>query len=198
MNNAAENLFYGECLLVVSPHREITLVLGLEGAGKSTLINFISGRPRRLESKWNENKYTFETIDHDSVNSSLHKKFVPQLAIHNETKSAIYEIPGFADNDPISVEIAKAYFTNVVTSLATSVKVVIVARDTTLDNRDRFSFPRLLQYLSKLMPNPAIFSGGMTLIATKAPDTPYEILIVRYLQYFNYLLEILNSYFRMK
>lgn len=164
-----EFLELGYCHIERSEQKQIFMVLGLTGAGKSTLVNFVTRRPNRLKAVKVGFTYKIEDEDGATGNSSISKTFVPGLAIHTPTNSALYDMPGFQDNRMECIEIANTFFTKEVADHGESIKIIVVAPDSTFSGTDKTSFWNLMKSLSKLISNSNKLSPGLGLVVTNMP-----------------------------
>ncbi len=94
--------------IVATQNQEVVLVIGSTGAGKSTFINYFSGREMVLDSSQMEDavvcKNPLATIGHGS------KACTDRPTLYQEPNSSLIlsDCPGFFDNRGVDVEVANA------------------------------------------------------------------------------------------
>ncbi|CAG7732785.1 unnamed protein product [Allacma fusca] len=165
--------------IIVSPrHKDIILVLGNTGAGKTTITKFIA-EVNELEAYDAGDRYLVRDKQQKiSVDSTMISKTIfPDLIIDKATNNAFYDLPGFGDTRNASVEIANAWFMKKVAGTAKRVKLLLVVNyESLLTGGTRTAFKTALEHVTELVKNPAKFKSSIGLVATKVesvrpPDT---------------------------
>lgn len=153
--------------------KDIVIVVGPSGVGKSTLTQFVANETNRLRAEcdeWGDECWIIDdsgTIGYDIIS----KTFLPNLVFHESTKTPFYDMPGFNDNRNESMEIANSFFLQQILSDAETVKILVLARYSSFHITAKFDFPNLLMNLVDLIKSPAKFKGGMAIVSTMAPHS---------------------------
>lgn len=161
--------------------KDIVIVIGPSGVGKSTLTQFVANETNKLRAECDEWEDECWIVDDSGATGDklISKTFIPNLVFHESTKTPFYDMPGFNDNRNESMEIANAFFMQQILNDAETVKILVLARYSSFDNSARLDFPNLLMNLVDLIKSPAKFKGGMGIISTMAPSHLSHDSIIR-------------------
>ncbi|XP_047735985.1 uncharacterized protein LOC125177728 [Hyalella azteca] len=110
-------------------YKNITLILGNTGTGKSTFLQWFAGDNNKLLAKRERGKSgAFLIEDGNRIGNSTLKSMTifPELVVHTGTDDAYYDCPGFSDTRSTSMEIATTYFIKKVADYAEYVKLIFV------------------------------------------------------------------------
>lgn len=159
-------------------YKNITLVIGNTGSGKSTFIQWIAGDNAKLKSVLVGDDFDDEYIIVDGENrigSSLRSKTkFPELVIDDETDTPYYDCPGFSDTRSASHDIATSFLIKKLTDHAENIKMVFVVSHSSVQiGVDRLDFMRFLTHVIDLIPNIEIYRDSIALVVTKV-DRVYD------------------------
>ncbi|XP_037037379.1 uncharacterized protein LOC119075095 [Bradysia coprophila] len=182
--------------------KNIIIVVGPSGVGKSTLTQFVANETNKLRAEcdnWEDECWIIDdsgTIGEDLIS----KTFLPNLVFHESTNTPFYDMPGFNDNRNESMEIANSFFMQQILNDAETVKILVLARYSSFDNSARLDFPNLLMNLVDLIKSPAKFQGSMAIVSTMAPPhLSHDSIIRRNTRFMQEsLLDDINNIFRGK
>jgi len=150
--------------------KDVIIVLGPSGVGKSTLVQFIGNDTNtlRAECEWDECSIIDETgtIGDDIIS----KTFLPNLVFRESKNTPFYDMPGFNDNRNASIEIANSFFIRQILDEAERIKILILARYESFTVSAKQDFINLLKNLSELILHPEKLKGAMSIVATISPE----------------------------
>lgn len=152
-------------------YRDVILLIGNTGSGRSTLTQFVAGNLADLESVGEDN-FVIESRHKDVIGNSttVSHTIYPDLVI-DETKTAFYDCPGFEDTRSMSIEVASTYFVKKVVDHAKSIKIVLVVDYGSVHvGGSRTDFPKLVQHFRSFVKNVTAYNDSITLIANKVPN----------------------------
>lgn len=176
IDNTFKLLEEGEEKIVLSEeYKDITLLLGNTGSGKTTFIQWFVGDNSKLISKEVEegtDEYIIEDgnkrIGSLTINS---KTTFPELVVDNITNAAYYYCPGFSDTRSTSHDISSTYFIKKLTDHATNIKIIlIVGYPSVRRGVDRLDFMRLLKHVTELIKNMKNFENSIAIAITKVDN----------------------------
>ncbi|XP_059489999.1 uncharacterized protein LOC132205134 [Neocloeon triangulifer] len=147
--------------------KDLILLIGSTGVGKSTLSKFLTHNPS-LQSTKVGSSYVF--IDNGTISTITSKSMtlLPNVYQDKDTGLIIVDCPGFSDTREPKFEIAASYFVKQVLEYAKKLKIILAENHFSLtEGADRFGLKRLLKHVSELIPNIERFRGSLALIATK-------------------------------
>lgn len=183
-------------------YRDITLILGNTGAGKSTFLHWLTGNDGKLRSvsvrgldysNEDEGEYIIKD-ENGKIGSSITSQTIfPERLIDKETDSAFYDCPGFSDTRSVSFDIGTTYFIKKLTDHAEKIKMIfVVSHSSVTVGVDRQDFMRVMKHATELIKNIDKFKNSIALIVTKVDraDLKSELIIKRIV---NYLQEVQRS-----
>ncbi|XP_034249607.1 uncharacterized protein LOC117650350 [Thrips palmi] len=143
----------------LAAHRDIVILLGNTGSGKSTLTQFLAGNNTKLISEEIEKGLGLEEfiiVDSDdrigSSSTAVSKTIFPEPTVDENTKTTYYDCPGFSDTRGVAQDISQAYFMKRLIDSADRVKLVFVVNHSSVKKAvDRQDFVRLIKHSSTLI-----------------------------------------------
>lgn len=154
-------------------YRNVTLLVGKTGTGKSTLTLFLTGDLADLEAVKKDGyfiKYKYEGII--GTSTTVSQTIYPALHI-DDINLAYYDCPGYDDTRNTSIEIAATYFVKRVVDHATALKIVLVANyDSVHVAGSRADFASLVDHLRRFIKNFDRYKDSIALVATKVENQP--------------------------
>ncbi|GBM60945.1 hypothetical protein AVEN_192397-1 [Araneus ventricosus] len=155
-------------------HKDVILILGNTGSGKSTFTQWVAGDNTKLISKETEEgtgEYIIE--DHNRIsNTTLKSKTIfPELVVDAKTNAAYYDCPGFSDTQGTSHDIASTYFIKKVLDFSESLKMVfIISHPSIRKGVDRQDFMKLVRHVTDLVKDIEKFKHSIAIVATKVDN----------------------------
>ena len=164
--------------IVMSKKKDLNLILGLTGSGKSTFTAWIAGDDSKLIAQ-RVGAGTFIIEDEDSKIGSttfVSKTTWPEIQIDVNDQSVFYDLPGFDETRGSANDISQAYFIKKIADHAEKVKIIlIVSHYSVVKSESRKDFASMLEHITKLIPNIGKFKDSIALIATKVDKKTEEI-----------------------
>ncbi|XP_014270238.1 uncharacterized protein [Halyomorpha halys] len=163
----------GDEQIKYSPNKDIVLLLGNIGSGKTTLTQFISGNSHTLWSQEVEEdtgEYVIvDTLNKINSNSALVSHTIyPELVEDAKKKILYYDCPGFSNTMSTAHEIAATYFINKVIDSARSVKLVfVVSHHSVSRGADRQDLILMLQHATDFIRQIEKYKNSIALVVTK-------------------------------
>lgn len=174
INNTFKLLEEGEEKIELSEqYKNVTLVLGNTGAGKSTFIQWMAGDNNKLVSKEVvEGTGEFIIEDGNRIGSSINSKTLfPERVVDSKTNAAYYDCPGFSDTRSTSYDIAATYFIKKLADHAKNVKIVlVVGYPAVRKGVDRQDFVQLMRHATDLIKNIRKFRNSIAIAITKVDN----------------------------
>ncbi|XP_066905827.1 uncharacterized protein [Halyomorpha halys] len=166
----------GDKHIEYSKNKNIVLLLGNTGSGKSTLSQFVSGKAEALLSQ-EVMEGTGEFVIVDTQNKISSKSTVvsqtvyPDLLEDARTKTLYYDCPGFSDTRSAAHEIAATYFIKKVIDSARSVKLVfVVSHNSVSRGADRQDLILMLQHATDFLKQIEKYKDSIALVVTKVEN----------------------------
>ncbi|GIY00530.1 uncharacterized protein CEXT_769441 [Caerostris extrusa] len=153
-------------------YKDVVLVLGNTGSGKSTFTQWLAGDNTKLISKEiNEGEFIIEDNNRIGDSTLKSKTIFPELVVDEKTSTAYYDCPGFSDTRSSSNDIVTTYFIKKVLDHAESVKLVfVISYPSVRKGVDRQDFTNLLRHVSDLVKDIDKFKTSIALVATKVDN----------------------------
>lgn len=178
-----EHLDKNPDLINSSKNKDIVVFLGNTGAGKSTLINYLSNKDLEV------GKYNKIVLKNPSDSSALaiggtrdSVTLLPRLVSVGEL--LLYDLPGFGDTRGTAINLVNASFIKGIIENANSTKLVfVVGADQVTSDRGK-SFQILLDAAQRLIPGEQLFNFS-ALIVTKSDQDEEDL--------FSYLEETIDT-----
>lgn len=159
--------------------KEMVLVIGNTGAGKSTTVNYLLGCELQAEESLNGNiAVPIGEIYAEMGNDSESKTFYPEVFTNGKDPLLYCDCPGFLDNRGKEEKICVSINTQMAITLARNIKSVMVVVDINSLTTDRGgSFRKLSETLGLLLKNPEEVASSILFVFTKNPKAkPAQIL----------------------
>ncbi|MCX4084124.1 hypothetical protein N7281_04580 [Rickettsia hoogstraalii] len=138
-----------------SEYKDVVLVLGNTGAGKTTFTQWIAGDNNKLIAKEvAEGTGEFLIEDNNRIsNSTIKSKTIfPELVIDTKINTAYYDCPGFSDTRSTNNDIATTYFIKKIVDYTDSVKMIfVVSYPSVRKGVDRQDFMKLVRHITDLV-----------------------------------------------
>lgn len=163
-----------EAQLEYSEKKDVILMLGNTGAGKSTLTSLITDVELFSIAIGDEDSGEFIIIDKDEkisgISTTQSKTIVPDLMIENG--NVFYDCPGFTDSRGVTHDISVTYLIQKVIRHAESVKLVFTISYSSVKNGagDRNDFMELVKHAINLVKNVDKYQNSIALVVTKVEN----------------------------
>lgn len=168
MNVFAQKLQY-------SDQKNVVLVLGNTGAGKTTLTSLLSGV--ELQSKEVViGSGEFVIVDEreliSGLSTTISKTEIPELMFDASNKVTYYDCPGFNDSRGVEHDISVTYLISKLIKFANSVKLVFAISFASVRTGvgDRHDFMDLVLHAVNFAKNMDTYRDGIALIVTKVEN----------------------------
>jgi energy-coupling factor transporter ATP-binding protein EcfA2 len=163
-----KNIIFGE-------NKDLILILGNTGTGKSTFLQWFAGDNSKLISKEiieGSGEFIIDDGNNKISTSTLTSKTLfPELVKNVEIGSEFYDCPGFSDTRSASHDIAITYFIKKLCDYAENVKIVfVISYSSVSKGNDRHSFMHLLRHATDLIKDIEKFSKSIALVVTKVEN----------------------------
>lgn len=161
-----------------TPQKDLILMLGTTGAGKSTLTSFLTGA--NLESiETLKDSGEFVLVDRNGLitrkSTTISKTVVPNLMIDDQSGLTYYDCPGFSDSRGVANDISVSYLIKKLINSAKAVKLVFAVSFSSVRNGgDRRGFMELLNHATAFIKDVNKYRDAIALIVTKV-DNRYVI-----------------------
>ncbi|GBN24043.1 hypothetical protein AVEN_265363-1 [Araneus ventricosus] len=155
-------------------HKDLILILGNTGSGKSTFTQWVAGDNTKMiskETKEGTGEYIIEDRNRIGDTTLKSKTIFPELVIDAKTDAAYYDCPGFSDTEGTSHDIATTYFIKKVVDYSESVKMVFtISHPSVRKGVDRQDFMKLLRHVMDFVKDIEKFKNSIALVATKVDN----------------------------
>ncbi|XP_016840146.1 uncharacterized protein LOC107980959 [Nasonia vitripennis] len=168
----------GESNIIYGTNKDVILLLGTTGSGKSTFTQFIAGYDYNLiseETRKNSHEYIIIDKNGKVGNSTFTSQTIfPDLVLDTETSAAFYDCPGFSDTRSPAHDIAATYFIKKVLDHAERVKLVFTTNYPSVrEGVDRQALLTLVKNAVEMIKYVKKFDNSIALIVTKV-DNIYD------------------------
>lgn len=172
INDTLSLLRQGEESVVLPQTGRAILVVGNSGAGKSTVVQFVAGDPSNLVAEGSRGQYLISDGNQRIGSSTLKSQTIfPELVVHNETGTAIYDCPGFSDTRDTAHDIAATYVTKLVASRLNELKFLfVVSYQSVRRGVDRYDFVKLVWHATTFIRDLDKFNQSMGLVVSKVDN----------------------------
>ena len=154
-------------LLNSSRNQDIVVFLGRTGAGKSTLINYLSNKDLMVDNNGIDIKLR-NTADTQAMRIGsaglASETLLPKFIRANNL--LLYDLPGFGDTRGAAISLINAYFIKTLIQNARTARLVFVTSSAELEAGRGLIFRELIDITRRLIPNQTI-EGCSALIITK-------------------------------
>ncbi|GBN31375.1 hypothetical protein AVEN_12449-2 [Araneus ventricosus] len=154
-------------------HKDVILILGNTGSGKSTFTQWVAGDNTKLISReTREGTGEYIIVDHNRIghNTLKSKTVFPELVVDAKTNAAYYDCPGFRDTRT-SHDIAGTYFIKRVIDYSTSVKMIFtISHHSVRKGVDRQDFMKLVRHVTDFVKDIEKFKHSIAIVATKVDN----------------------------
>lgn len=159
-------------LVFHSEHKEVVIVMGNTGAGKTTLISALIGRKLRATKP---NGYLVIVDEEGGIGTgSSSKTLIPEAMTDNKRNVTYIDCPGFRDNRNVQYEISSIYFQNILMNHVEKIKLILVINYESLKNNgNKNDFDDLFEHIGEFIKDISKFHDGIALVVTKVENT-YE------------------------
>ena len=176
IDNTFKLLKEGEKNIMLSEqYKNIILVVGYTGSGKSTFTQWIAGDNSKLISREevnNSGEFIIEDGNRISTSTINSKTIFPELVVDSKTQSAFYDCPGFSDTRSTSHDISSTYFIKTVADYVSRIKIVlVVSHHSVRTGVSRNKFSDLIKHVSNLIKNIEKFKKSIAMVVTKVENT---------------------------
>jgi energy-coupling factor transporter ATP-binding protein EcfA2 len=162
--------------LLKKSNGQVTLIVGLSGAGKSTISQFLANN-QKLMSKSEAGSYDFFISDNNNTISEstiTSKTWLPSLVhVKNRQSHPLLDCPGFLDTRSNLHEIATSVFTKNVMKNVEKVKIVVItSHHAVRKGVDRSNFTDLLTNLAGFVKQIGKYEKSIALVVNKVENQP--------------------------
>lgn len=165
--------------LKLTNQKNIILLVGITGSGKSTLTHYVAGNFSRMnatESPDDEDEFIiYDGMDPNigqAISTTVSRTLVPEMVV-DEDNHVWYDCPGFADTRNTTVEIATSFLIQSVIENAVNVKIVLVVNyGGVTKSNDRLYLPKLLDHTLQLIPKIERYLSSVSIVISKVD--PYR------------------------
>jgi len=152
--------------------KDIVLVVGNTGAGKSTLVNYLAGC--RMREEMIPNSIDLGIVAENPIMEIGHgfpsKTEFPQMYKDPYTNLTYCDCPGFLDNRGASFEISNAYAIKRIALTAKSIKIVVLIDYHGLKSERAENLRQTLEMLRKLLGDGVLgYASSVQLLVSHAP-----------------------------
>ncbi|CAK6587165.1 MAG: hypothetical protein IRF12RH_07155 [Rickettsia helvetica] len=152
-------------------YKDIVLILGNTGAGKTTFTQWIAGDNDKLIAKEvaaGTGEFLIEDNNRIGNSTITSKTIFPELVVGTKTNTTYYDCPGFSDTRSTSNDIATTYFIKKVIDHAESVKMIFIINHSSVQKGlDRQDFMKLIRHAIDLVKDIDKFQCSIAIVATK-------------------------------
>ncbi|GIX77737.1 uncharacterized protein CDAR_303411 [Caerostris darwini] len=163
-----------EKIKLTEEYKNLILVLGDTGNGKSKFTEWITGNDDKLiskETKKGTGEYIIVHSDDTSHSTITSHTIYPELIVDSTTNTPYYDCPGFKDTRSTSNDIATTYFVKGIVDYAETIKMIfIINYPSVRTGVHRHNFIELLRQAIDFVKNIDKFRNSIALVATKVDN----------------------------
>lgn len=158
--------------MVLNDRKDIVLIWGATGAGKSTFTQWIASDSSNLTARETVEE-TGDFIIEDAADrigrvTTKSKTIFPEQVVDAKTNTTYYDCPGFGDTRSASYDIASAYSIRAVTDHAQRAKILfVISHHSVKMGEDRHSFSELVRNVVDLISDMDKLSDSIAIVVTK-------------------------------
>lgn len=170
-------------LLPLKERKNVTLLLGTTGAGKSTLASFLAGA--NLEAIFDEDTDSFFLRDADQriSNESASTSFTitPEALVDQHSGQTFIDCPGFGDTRGVIHDISVTFFIRRMFKQIKYVKLLLVVPEYAVRPKsgDRSFFTKFAEQLTKFMQHIDHYHSGVALVVSKVDSSKSDAAVVK-------------------
>jgi len=159
-----------------SINKDIVVLLGKTGAGKSTLVNFLAGKELKVDT--HDNIVLKNTHDDSAMKigvTASSETILPKFI--NTDDLLLYDLPGFGETRGTALSLVEACFIKNIIENARAVRFVFVAGQDDITSERGKSFKELIEIIKKIVPTESIENISLLVITKTKPgkNTPQII-----------------------
>lgn len=164
---------------VIGTQRDIVLVLGITGTGKSTITSLLTNVKLTAISEDD----TYLIVDEADIIgkewSTASKTSVPNLMIDEINGVAYYDCPGYSDTRGVEVNLATTFSIRKLLKFAESTKFLfVITYESARKGRDRRQLIETIQYATGLIKDLDKYRDAIALIVTKVDNNVKKKVLV--------------------
>ncbi|PRD23846.1 UNVERIFIED_CONTAM: hypothetical protein NCL1_45309 [Trichonephila clavipes] len=167
-----------EEIILRSEFKNVVMVLGNTGSGKSTFVQWIAGDNSKLvatEVAEKSGEFIIEVNDRIGDSTIKSKTVFPELITDIDTDTAFYDCPGFSDTRSTSHDIATTYFIKTVLDYVESIKLIfIINYPSVRKGVERQDFMKLVRHVTDLVKDVVKFRNSIALMVSKVDNQYFK------------------------
>ena len=171
----------GEKNITLINRKDIVLVMGITGGGKTTFALWLTGDDSKLRAK-KVSRGTYIIEDEGGKigrNPFESKTITPEIFFGPNNQTVFYDCPGFGETRGFSRDISQSFFIKKLTDHAEKIKIVLVANHSDLKKAvTRTMFTDLLKYVTNLIKNVEKYKDSFAIVATKVINKKEEGVLI--------------------
>lgn len=187
----------------VSTHKDVTLITGNTGVGKSVITQIVAGDLDRIHAvKTDTGKLVIiDDFERISAPSVISRTLVPELVVKTGNGSgsvvAFYDCPGFDDTRGPAQDVATNFFINQIVTKVKRVKILFLILYSSVElGHDRLDFDLMVEHATSFVKNMTRFKDSIALVATKVKNYDESGNYNKDKNIKNKMLEFLKAYRR--
>lgn len=167
---------------IVNNHDEVILVIGKTGAGKSTLVNYLTN-PEKMEVKlykapnikYGKGSLVIDILEGNSGfpkpgHTKDSETTIPNKWQDSGSETVYWDCPGFGDNQGADQDISNAFFIKKIFETSNKIKLMLAISWEDLKNGRANEIKNLTDTLGTLFNDFSIIRDSLSLIITKIPN----------------------------
>lgn len=170
-------------LLPLKERKNVTLLLGITGVGKSTVASFLAGANLEAVFDQDTESYFLQDAEHRISNGSASTSFTitPEALVDRHTGQTFIDCPGFGDTRGVIHDISVTYFIRRMFKQIKYVKLLLVVPEYAVKPKsaDRSVFTKFAEQLTNFMQHIAYYRSGVALVVSKVETTKSDKAVVK-------------------